>query len=60
MAHVISDACLGCGTCAPFCALGAISQGEDGYYDVDTGVCVDCGNCEQACPAHAIAKEEKN
>jgi ferredoxin len=57
MAHIISDKCVGCGTCAPFCPLGAVSQGEDGFYDVDVDVCVDCGECEKVCPVQAISAQ---
>ena len=57
MAHVITDECVGCGSCAPFCPKGAISQ-ADIQYAIDKDACVDCGACEKACPVEAIVKAE--
>lgn len=56
MAHVISDECLSCGSCAEACPCEAISAG-DGKYVVDPDLCVDCGACEDACPVGAISAE---
>ena len=53
MSHVISDECVHCGCCVPFCPVGAIAEGE-AHYMIDAAVCVNCGVCEEACPAHAI------
>ena len=53
MAHVITDACVSCGTCAGECTVNAISEG-DGKYVIDADACIDCGTCAAACPTGAI------
>lgn len=56
MAHVITDECLSCGSCAAECPVEAIIEGT-GKYEVDAAKCVDCGACEGACPVGAIKAE---
>lgn len=56
MAHVISDECVACGTCADECPVSAISEG-DGKYEINADECVDCGSCEAVCPTGAISAE---
>ena len=56
MAHVISDACISCGTCVDDCPVSAISMGDD-HYEIDAGTCIDCGQCEDSCPNEAISAE---
>ena len=46
MAHVISDECVACGTCA-----------DDGKYEINADECVDCGSCAAVCPTGAISAE---
>ena len=56
MAHVITDACVSCGTCAGECPVNAISEG-DGKYVIDADTCVSCGACAGVCPVGAPAEE---
>ena len=56
MAHVISDKCTSCDTCADACPSEAISEGE-GKYVIDPDLCVDCGVCVDECPVEAISAE---
>ncbi len=56
MAHVISDECICCGSCADACPVEAIAEGDPTYV-VDADVCIDCGACEDACPTGAISAE---
>ena len=51
MAHIITDECISCGSCA-----GVITEGDDKYV-VDADSCIDCGACEDACPVGAIIAE---
>ena len=51
---VITDACIGCGTCAEACPERCIAAGSP--YVIDQSHCLRCGICQEACPAQAIVK----
>lgn len=46
--------CLGLGSCAAVCKLGAIKVGTRGVAEVDRDKCVGCGLCVKACPQGII------
>lgn len=49
---VITDACVGCGTCAAVCPQQAIDVGTP--YVIRQHNCLHCGLCVENCPAQAI------
>lgn len=53
MAYRIDGGCIGCGTCAGECPVGAIKD-NGGVFAIDEGTCISCGACAGACPTGAI------
>lgn len=52
MGYMITDDCVGCGTCVEECPNNAIKEAEDKYEITED--CVECGNCVEVCPTNAI------
>jgi NAD-dependent dihydropyrimidine dehydrogenase PreA subunit len=57
VAHVITDLCTLCGTCAEVCPTECIKAGEDQYY-IDPVECIDCASCVDECPEGAIFADD--
>lgn len=52
-AHINTDTCVNCGSCAYHCQFRAIEKAEDGWR-VNLYACEGCGVCEYVCPANAV------
>ena len=56
MTYTISDQCIGCENCLPYCPTGAIKQKENGKFAIDANLCNDCvdyygvAQCMAGCP----------
>jgi len=50
----ISEICVGCAGCVPFCPTEAISA--LGKAEIDGDKCTECGNCINYCPLGAIVE----
>ena len=53
-AYTITQACIGCGSCAEQCMRNVIHCNENGKYEIDYQGCLECGRCYLTCPNHAI------
>ena len=54
MGYVITDRCIGCGTCQAKCPQRCITAGAP--YQIQQEHCLHCGSCLENCPANAIER----
>lgn len=52
--YYITDACIGCTSCAVVCPQNCIREGTP--FVIDQAHCLHCGNCLTVCPAGAVEK----
>jgi len=55
----VSDECIGCGLCIPYCPMEAISLGPE-IAEIDQDECVECNAClrSDVCPTDALVEPE--
>lgn len=51
---LISDSCIGCGTCRGVCPQRAVEEGSP--YRIRQENCLHCGNCFENCPVQAVMR----
>lgn len=56
--YVISDSCIGCGTCERNCPQGCIVPGQP--FQIQQEHCLHCGNCYEKCPVSAVRKGDSH
>ena len=52
--YVITDACIGCGTCQSVCPQRCIDAGTP--FVIRQNNCLHCGGCQEHCPVNAIER----
>ena len=52
--YFVTDACIGCASCAAVCPQDCIREGTP--FVIDQAHCLHCGNCLTVCPAGAVEK----
>lgn len=57
--RIDQQSCIGCEICIPYCPMGVIAMGAEGYAVIDSDECVECGVCLRStgCPVDAIIEE---
>lgn len=58
MTYQITDACTGCGVCARYCPVLAISGAKKAQHVIDASVCINCGTCGRVCAFSAVLDEK--
>ncbi|MCL2374996.1 MAG: 4Fe-4S binding protein [Firmicutes bacterium] len=56
MARIITEECIGCGSCVGECPVNAIVEGTPIFKIVESD-CIDCGACDPSCPVGAIKEK---
>ena len=55
--YLITDACIGCGSCLPVCPQSCIDS-SNVPFEIEQADCLHCGNCMTACPSGAVVRRK--
>ncbi len=56
--YLITDSCIGCGSCVEVCPQSCIIT-DDIPYVIEQEHCLHCGNCHSVCPVGAVIRGDK-